>query len=68
MPARQADPFFDSFRQDYKDFDKWFNKKSDETAYVCLEKTAIAAFLYLKPEGKNENYGDAHLCSHRNAS
>ena len=53
-----GDAFFDSFRQDYKDFDKWFNKKSDDTAYVCLEQTAVAAFLYLKTEGPNENYSD----------
>ena len=28
------DPFFDSFREDYIGFDKWFNKKADEIAYV----------------------------------
>ena len=30
--------FFDSFRQDYGGaaFDKWFARKADETAYVCL--------------------------------
>lgn len=27
------EPFFDNFRSDYKGFDKWFNDKSDETAY-----------------------------------
>ena len=53
-----ADSFFDSFRQDYVGFDKWFNKKSDEIAYVCQEQTAVAAFLYLKPEGPEENYAD----------
>jgi predicted nucleic acid-binding protein len=52
--------FFDSFRQDYGGvaFDKWFARKSDETAYVCYEGTTLVAFLYLKPEGQDENYGD----------
>lgn len=52
--------FFDSFREDYANaaFDKWFNKKSDETAYVCYEKDALVAFLYLKLEEAGENYSD----------
>jgi hypothetical protein len=52
--------FFDSFREDYAgaDFDKWFNKKADETAYVCYESQALVAFLYLKVEGPEENYSD----------
>lgn len=52
--------FFDSFRQDYGGpaFDKWFARKSDETAYVCYEGTSLVAFLYLKPEGQDENYSN----------
>ncbi len=50
--------FFDTFRQDYAGFDIWFSKKSDEPAYVCYEGTDIVAFLYLKAEGTDENYGD----------
>ena len=50
--------FFDTFRQDYAGFDKWFSKKSDEPAYVCYEGTELVAFLYLKTEGTDENYGD----------
>jgi len=52
--------FFDSFREDYAGdaFDRWFNKKADETAYVCYEGRALVAFLYLKVEGKDENYSD----------
>jgi hypothetical protein len=53
-----SDAFFDSFRADYPGFDKWFNKKSDEIAYVCTESNAIVAFLYLKREGARENYSD----------
>lgn len=53
-----ADPFFDSFREDYPGFDKWFNKKADELAYICSVGTDIVAFLYLKQEGPDEYYGD----------
>jgi hypothetical protein len=53
------DPFFDSFRVDYPGFDGWFNRKADESAYVCWsEKDEILAFLYLKRENENEDYGD----------
>jgi predicted nucleic acid-binding protein len=52
--------FFDSFRADYGGtaFDKWFNRKADEPAYVCYEESDLVAFLYLKVEGQGENYGD----------
>ncbi len=52
--------FFDSFRQDYggSAFDKWFARKADETAYVCHQGSDLVAFLYLKVEGPDENYGD----------
>jgi predicted nucleic acid-binding protein len=54
-----ADNFFDSFRDDYAGFDKWFNKKADEIAYICKSGEGdIVAFLYLKPENENENYSD----------
>ncbi|MDP3030247.1 MAG: PIN domain-containing protein [Deltaproteobacteria bacterium] len=52
------DSFFDGFREDYVGFDKWFNKKSDETAYVTYHKDTILSFLYLKIEGHEENYAD----------
>ena len=52
--------FFDSFREDYggSAFDRWFNRKADEPAYVCYEGQDLVAFLYLKVEGPDENYGD----------
>lgn len=51
--------FFESFRVDYQGFDKWFNSKSDETAYVCAsDDNEILAFLYIKVEGTDENYAD----------
>lgn len=50
------DAFFDSFREDYAEFDKWFNKKSDEICYVCYNDKVLTAFLYIKIEDENENY------------
>lgn len=52
------DTFFDSFREDYPGFDKWFNKKSDEISYVCYNNNILTAFLFLKVEDENENYSD----------
>lgn len=52
-------PFFDSFRADYAGFDRWFNSKADEIAYVCTsDEGEILAFLYVKVEGLGENYRD----------
>jgi hypothetical protein len=53
------DPFFDSFRADYPEFDQWFNRKADETAYLCTSDSGeVVAFLYIKKEGPDENYAD----------
>ena len=53
------DAFFDTFRQDYSEFNGWFNRKADEWAYVCTsEKGDVVAFLYVKREGVEENYSD----------
>lgn len=54
-----TDQFFSSFRNDYQGFDKWFNSKSDEVAYVCRsERGEMLAFLYIKIEDQKENYHD----------
>jgi predicted nucleic acid-binding protein len=53
-----SEDFFDSFREDYLGFDKWFNKKSDEIAYVCYADNKICAFLYLKVEEESELYSE----------
>ena len=50
--------FFNSFREDYQGFDKWFNKKADEISYICYSNIALSAFLYIKTEDENENYFD----------
>lgn len=52
------DHFFDSFREDYAEFDKWFNKKSDEPCYVCYSDNSLTAFLFIKIEDENENYSE----------
>ncbi len=54
-----ADPFFDSFKLDYKEFEKWFMSKSDKTSYICNTDKGIGAFLYLKVEDSgSESYHD----------
>ena len=50
--------FFDNFREDYYEFDKWFNGKADEPVYICKYGEELGAFLYLKVEGEKENYAD----------
>lgn len=52
------DNFFDSFREDYKEFNSWFNKKSDETCYVCYNNNLLSAFLYVKVEEEDENHSE----------
>lgn len=53
-----GDSFFDSFKEDYKGFEKWFVKKSDDIAYVTINRGNILSFLYLKVEEKGEDYSD----------
>ncbi|HEY8781055.1 MAG TPA: PIN domain-containing protein [Mucilaginibacter sp.] len=50
------DKFFDSFREDYQEFNQWFDKKADEISYVCYDNNVISAFLYIKVEEKSEHY------------
>lgn len=53
------DSFFDSFRNAYDRFDRWFARKCDEEAYICRSDDGkILGFLYLKTEGTSENYFD----------
>lgn len=53
-----SDDFFDSFKVDYPGFEGWFNKKSEEIAYIYKSDGKISAFLYLKTEDQNETYED----------
>jgi hypothetical protein len=52
------DSLFHSFREDYVEFNKWFQRKADELAYVCYNNEVLSAFLFVKPEDENENYGN----------
>jgi len=54
------DHFFDSFKEDYPGFEKWFHKKANEKAYITVnnENNLLLSFLYLKVENKNEVYAD----------
>lgn len=52
------DEFFDSFKEDYQEFEKWFNRKADSPCYICHADGNLGAFLFVKVENKNENYGD----------
>jgi len=46
------DPFFDSLKDDYKEFRAWFAKKTEDKAYVFRgDSRGIDGFLYLKNEG-----------------
>jgi predicted nucleic acid-binding protein len=54
------DNFFDSLKEDYTGFDRWFIKKYDDEAYITVNSNngLLLSFLYLKIEGKDENYID----------
>ncbi|MCT4594627.1 MAG: GNAT family N-acetyltransferase [Anaeromicrobium sp.] len=44
------DSFFDSLKSDYKEFTDWFNRKSEEYAYIQTIDNNVEGFLYLKIE------------------
>ena len=52
------DSFFDSFREDYAEFNDWFNRKSEEPCYVCYSDGNLTAFLFVKIEDENEPYSN----------
>ncbi|WP_145956470.1 hypothetical protein [Burkholderia pseudomallei] len=44
-----SDPFFDSLKADYIEFEDWFKRKADNQAYVFYsEDGTLDGFLYLK--------------------
>lgn len=52
------DNFFDSLKEDYPGFEKWFNRKAEDKAYITYNKGKILSFLYLKTETSEESYSD----------
>lgn len=49
-----SDPFFDSLKVDYPDFDRWFESKRDEPVFVYHDDEGVGAFLYIKDK-ENED-------------
>jgi hypothetical protein len=47
-----SDPFFNSLKEDYREFSDWFVRKSEDKAYVIEQKATgkLDGFLYLKIE------------------
>lgn len=56
------DTFFDSLKEDYPGFDKWFFKKYDDEAYITVNSNngMLLSFLYLKVEDKDEDYSSVN--------
>lgn len=52
------DRFFDSLKNEYKDFIIWFNNHLDRKAYITYQDNKITSILILKIEDKSENYKD----------
>jgi hypothetical protein len=57
------DAFFDSLKNDYIEFPKWFEKKcnQDEYAFVFTDEIGIGAFMYLKKEREVINLSNITL-------
>jgi len=53
-----SDEFFAPLRDDYPDFENWFNRKADETIYVCRSERELIGLLYLKIEAEGTDYTD----------
>lgn len=49
------DPFFDTLKEDYKEFEEWYQKKSHNQAFYFENNMGIQAFLYLKLEDEDLN-------------
>jgi hypothetical protein len=44
------DPFFDSLKVEYQEFETWFERKKSEEAYILYKEETIDGFLYCKFE------------------
>ena len=49
-----SDSFFDGLKKSYPGFEKWFERKANETAYCYFENDKLLGLLFLK----NEEIGD----------
>lgn len=61
------DSFFQSLRDDYQEFDEWFQKKSAQGAYafVQYENSKLIGFLYLKIEENEVTDVEPNICADR---
>ncbi len=50
------DAFFDSFKNDYKEFEKWLEAKSQEEVYVTHDVDKIVGLIFTKVEDEIEKY------------
>lgn len=47
------DPFFNSLKHDYREFEEWFRRKAEKEAYVIYnDEHLLDAFLHLKIENE----------------
>lgn len=57
-----SDPFFNSLKTDYSEFESWFKRKSSESAYILKNPSGLLdGFLYLKVESDALNDVDPPL-------
>lgn len=50
------DPFFDSLKEGYAEFNDWFKRKADEQAFVIKDESGLLqGFVYLKEENEKIN-------------
>lgn len=45
-----ADPFFDSLKEAYTPFPKWFTGKAEEPLYILTDGSSVGGMIYLKEE------------------
>lgn len=50
------DTFFDSFKNDYIEFHKWLQEKSQEEVYVTHDDGKIVGLMFTKLENESESY------------
>lgn len=56
------DNFFSSLKNDYPEFEDWFEKKQNDSVYVHQDDLDfIQGFLYLKREEEDEDYSEMEL-------
>ncbi len=62
-----TDPFFDSLKEDYPGFDKWYRGKAvkEENAYVNYINGMLEGFLYIKNDGSSVDDVIPQLCGNK---